>query len=358
MDSLQLRSVFNECTDYIGGNGPRTISVMTEAFKDVDPHLDSDMYGQGRWIEAFEQRLAKESGMESGVFFPSGTMAQQIALRIACDKHNNRTVAYHPLCHLEIHEQHGLHEIHHVTPYLLGDKDRMFTLEDVKGLDASIAALLVELPQRELGGFLPEYEELVAISDYCREQDIHLHLDGARLFESLPYYNQSLATVCQLFDSVYLSFYKGLGGIAGAMLLGTQSMCEEARIWKRRYGGDLISLYPYIIPAQYYMDKRRPKMPLYYEAAKRLAKDLNDCPKIATMPHTPMTNMFHVYIDEPKEKVIPILVDLYKETGIGMTGYLREKGEHECFFEVSIGDSLLAIDEDRLKHYIEQLHQL
>lgn len=354
----QLREAFNECQEFMSGNGPRTVGVLMKAFEGIDPNTESDMYGKGQWISDFEEELAADTGKEAGVFFPSGTMAQQIALRIACDHRQNKSVAYHPLCHLEIHEQKGLHELHHITAHLLGDRDRLFTLEDVKALDTTIAVLLVELPQRELGGFLPDYDELVAISQYCRENNIHCHLDGARLFESLPYYGKSLEEICQLFDSVYLSFYKGLGGIAGAMLLGSQSMCEEARIWKRRHGGDLISLYPYIISAKYYMDLRRPKMNSYYEKAKELAQALNDCPKIATMPHTPMTNMFHVYIDEPKEKVIPHLVELYKKTGIGMTGYLVEKGEHECFFELSVGDSLMAIDQSLLQTFIESLHTL
>ncbi len=353
-----LREAFKNCSDFIGGNGPRTVSVLMEALKDVDPSIESDMYGKGQWISSFEKELASEAGMEDGVFFPSGTMAQQIGLRIACDQRQEMSVAYHPLCHLEIHEQHGLHELHHIKAHLLGDRDRMFTLEDVKNLEAPIAALLVELPQRELGGFLPSYDELVAISDYCRTNHIHLHLDGARLFEVLPYYGKSIDDICRLFDSVYLSFYKGIGGIAGAILLGSQALCDEARIWKRRHGGDLISLYPYIISAKYYMDKRRPLMPTYYEKAKELAKALNTCPKIATRPHTPVSNMFHVYLDEPKEKVIPFLVDLYKKTGIGMTGYLTQKGEHECFFEVSVGDSIFAIDDVRLQAFIKSLNHL
>ncbi len=128
--------------------------------------------------------------MEAAVFFPSGTMAQQIALRLWADETERRTVAYHPLCHLELHEQDGLRELHHLEPILVGDATRLMTIEEVKALP-DIACLLIELPQRELGGELPSFSELEEISHWCRTRGIRLHLDGARLFESLPFYEKN-----------------------------------------------------------------------------------------------------------------------------------------------------------------------
>ena len=101
-------------------------------------------------------------------------MAQQIALRIWCDRKGVKRVAYHPLCHLEIHEEDGLKELHQIESILLADKDRLICLEDVQALDQDIACLLLRNPQREIGGQLPAYEELEAISAYCRERGIKL----------------------------------------------------------------------------------------------------------------------------------------------------------------------------------------
>lgn len=83
-----------------------------------------------------------------------------------------KRAAYHPICHLEIHEQRGLHELHGIEPVLLGGKDRLIDLGDVQKLDDTIACLLLELPQREIGGQLPDYGELEAISAYCRERGL------------------------------------------------------------------------------------------------------------------------------------------------------------------------------------------
>lgn len=346
--SKLLLQAFNETTYPLAGHGKRNMQVLKEAFKDLDGDLDSDTYGTGKLIEDFQEDMAKLLGKEAAVFFPSGTMAQQIALRIWCDRKGTKKVAYHPLCHLEIHEQDGLKELHHIEPILLADKDRLIQLDDVLNMKEDIACLLLELPQREIGGQLPDYKDLEAISAYCRDQGIMLHLDGARLFEILPYYQKSAAEVCALFDSVYISFYKGIGGIAGAILAGNGDFTQESKIWKRRHGGDLISLYPYIVTADYYFKQKAHKMGQYYEEAKELAGFFNQCHAVATKPIEPVSNMFHVHFDLPKEKLMPILIAIYEATGIGLTQILREINGTSCYYEVSIGDRYAEVPKELL----------
>lgn len=345
----ELLKAFKQTKHQLSGNGFREVEIMKEAFKDVDGHLESDMYGDGQIIEDFQKKMAGYLGKDTAVFFPSGTMAQQIALRIWCDRKESKKVAYHPLCHLEIHEQDGLKELHHIQPVLLADKHRVISLEDVTSMDEDIACLLLELPQREIGGQLPDYQTLEKISVYCHEKGIKLHLDGARLFEVLPYYEKTAAEVCSLFDSVYVSFYKGIGGIAGAILAGENDFTEESKIWKRRHGGDLISLYPYIISSDYYFDKRVNKMGQYYEESKELAEFFNNCENVSTLPQRPVSNMFHVHFHVAKESLVSLLADIYKETGIGITGNLRETGEDSCYFELSIGDNYGNIPKEQIE---------
>lgn len=217
--------------------------------------------------------------------------------------------------------------------------------------------LLLELPQREIGGQLPDYETLEAISRYCREKGIKLHLDGARLYEVLPYYGKTSAEICDLFDSVYISFYKGFGGIAGAILAGDEAFTEESKVWKRRHGGDLISLYPYIISADYYFDQRVDKMDQYYEGAKELAAHFNGCEGIRTLPETPVSNMFHVFFHYPQKLIEAILIEMYEETGIGLTGYVKEVSENECAFEASIGDQYKNVPKKELKNMFTLLNE-
>lgn len=352
-----LEDAYKKAKYKVSGHGPRNIHVLKDALMDIDEETESEMYGKGKVIDDFQDKMAKYLGKESSVFFPSGTMAQQIALRIWCDQKEINKVAYHPLSHLEIHEEDGLKKLHNIKTILLADKDRVIQLEDVTGIEEDIACLLLELPQREIGGQLPDYKTLEDISAYCKKKEIKLHLDGARLFEILPYYQKSAAEVCALFDSVYVSFYKGIGGIAGAILAGNQTFTDESKVWKRRHGGDLISLYPYIISADYYFDQRIGKMQQYYEGAKEFARYFNQCHGVSTSPLVPVSNMFHVHFDAPKEEMEIILASIYEETGIGLTSYVREVSISTSNYEVSIGDLYAQLPKVELQKVFTLLNE-
>lgn len=352
-----LVEAFKKTKYQVGGHGPRNIQALINTLLDIDGQQGSDLYGKGKIIEEFQNKLADYLGKEDAVFFPSGTMAQQIALRIWCDRKGIKKVAYHPLCHLEIHEEDGLKELHHIEPILLADKESVIQLDDVVGMQEDVACLLLELPQREIGGQLPDYDTLETISAYCREKGIKLHLDGARLFEIVPYYQKSAAEISSLFDSVYVSFYKGIGGIAGAILAGDRDFIEESRVWKRRHGGDLISLYPYIISSNYYFDQRVHKMEQYYTDALELARFFNTCHGVSTKPVVPVSNMFHVHFDRAKEEVEAILVEICTATGIGVTHNARPLSEKSCYFELSIGDAYENIPKEDINRVFELLDE-
>ncbi|HCJ58510.1 MAG TPA: low specificity L-threonine aldolase [Clostridiaceae bacterium] len=337
------------------GHGDRRIDALMECFEHMDPSMEADIYGTGGIINDFEKDIACFLGKENAVFFPSGTMAQQIALRIWCDAKGLKNVAYHPLCHLEIHEKDGMKILHHLEPTLLGTKDRLFNMEDLKSVNKPIACLLVELPQREIGGQLPPWEELISISEFCKNGGIKLHLDGARLFEILPYYNKSAADICSLFDSVYISFYKGLGGIAGAMLAGRTEFIESAKVWKRRHGGDLISLYPYIVSAKHSMNKRIGNMGKYWQHALTAAERLNKIEGVSTVPEVPVCNMFHAYFDTTKENLESIFADIIEKYNLAIVRNIREIDNSICKSELSFGDSFELIPQEILDKAFEQL---
>ena len=100
-------------------------------------------------------------------------------------------------------------------------------------------ALVLELPERELGGQVVQWEELLRIRELCSARGIKMHLDGARIWEIQPHFRRSFQEIASLFDSVYVSFYKGLQGTTGAMLLGSGAFVADARQWQHRMGGRL-----------------------------------------------------------------------------------------------------------------------
>ena len=132
------------------------------------------------------------------------------------DRSGRRGVAWHPTCHLEIHESRAYQLLHGLHARTVGAPDRLLTLADLEEVKETLGTLLLELPQREIGGQLPAWEELEAQVGWARERGLAVHLDGARLWEARTFYERPLSEIAGLFDSVYVSFYKGLGGMPAA----------------------------------------------------------------------------------------------------------------------------------------------
>ncbi len=146
-------------------------------------------------VATLETEVRELLGKPAAVFMPSGTMAQQIALRIHADRTGRHVVAFHPTCHLELHEDKAYQRLHGLIGRTLGDGRGLLTLADLEGVREPLAALLIELPQREIGGRLPEWDDLVAQVAYARDRGAAVHLDGARLWESGPFYGRPLSEI-------------------------------------------------------------------------------------------------------------------------------------------------------------------
>ena len=278
-------------------HGPPSLRERLQAVVDATADDErGDRYGTGDRIEALEQRVAELLGKEAAVFMPSGTAAQQIALRIWCDRRGIRTVAFHPTCHLEIHEQKGYQLLHALHGRLVGDPNRPIALSDLEAIAEPVAALLLELPQREIGGQLPDWDELVEQTSWARDRGIALHLDGARLWEAGPFYARPYAEIAVLFDSVYVSFYKGLAGLAGAALAGDAELLAEARVWLRRHGGNLVTMHPFVVSAELALAERLGRMPVYLEHARALARELSTVDGVEVVPDPPQTPLFHILL--------------------------------------------------------------
>ena len=144
--SDEKKRILNECTLQLFGHkhlSPK--QIFKDLYENTIENEKSDFYGSGDLINNFEKEIASILGKEESIFMPSGTMAQQIAMRIYCDEKNNQNIAQHPLAHLEIHEEDGIKILHNIKTHLLGHKDRVFTTKDLQNLDHKVAAVLLSL---------------------------------------------------------------------------------------------------------------------------------------------------------------------------------------------------------------------
>ncbi|KAK3625387.1 hypothetical protein LTR56_004006 [Elasticomyces elasticus] len=215
--------------------------------------VDMDAYGNGTHKQHFEKHIAKFLGKQHGLFFFTGVQAQLAALKIYADRAGKNKVAWHVSSHLESAEERSFEALYGLERLLLGsDPEALPTVAEIQAIinlpeDERPAVVLLEVPNRVLGCKTYTFEELEAISSACQEAGVALHMDGARIWEIEPYYQatagKSFAELAKLFDSVYVSFYKGLGGATGAMLVtDDESVVSEAKMWQRRAGGNAFTM--------------------------------------------------------------------------------------------------------------------
>jgi threonine aldolase len=350
-------AVFEACTRFLMHHYPRSPrQTLSDLAEFAPPEAKHDRYGQGELIASFELQIAELLGKPAAVFMPSGTMCQQIALRIWSERRGIRTIAFHPTCHLELHEDKGYQLLHGLHGLLVGRPSRLIALDDLQAIREPLGALLLELPQREIGGQLPSWDELVAQVDWARQRGIPTHLDGARLWECKPFYRRSYAEIADLFDTVYVSFYKTLGGIAGAVLAGPADVIAEARVWQHRHGGTLVHMFPYVLAARQGLEERLGRIEAYCLKAAEVAEALRALPQITIVPDPPATNMMHLFIRAEMARLEAAAVELARETRVRLlrsfaptelSGYQRA--------EFVAGDATLDLANDEIVALFQSL---
>ena len=320
--------------------------------------VEHDNYGSGELIEHFEQKIAGLLGKPAAVFMPSGVMAQLIAAQIWAEQAGLPRIGLHPTSHLALHEEQAHAALLGLHAVLVGNRLRPITAADLADVKQTLACLLIELPIREAGGQLPEWDELMALQALARQRQLPLHMDGARLWESRAYYGKSYADIAAGFDSVYVSTYKGLGGIAGAVLAGDESFVAQARLWQRRMGGTLVHQSPMIASAAMQLDARLALMDALYQRTCSLAHGLAGLPGLRVNPATPHTNMLHLYFDAEPEALLDRRDAIAKDSGIWLLNRMRPADVPGwSYTELYVGDRLLDINNATLIPLFAQLAQ-
>ncbi|HET7310717.1 MAG TPA: beta-eliminating lyase-related protein [Mycobacteriales bacterium] len=293
-DAEAARDLRRQCTRFVAGHGHVTAEMV---LADLPTDTEFDRYGDGGVVQALENRVAGLLGKPAAVFVPSGTMAQQATLRVHADRRGRRTVVSHPTCHLLLHEDNAMTRLHDLVGRAVGSRDRLLTLDDLTAVAEPVAALLIELPQREIGGQLPTLDDLGVQLDWARERGAATHLDGARLWEAAAAYSRPVDEIAALFDTVYVSFYKGIGALPGCCVAGADDVIAEVREWRKRMGGTLFGMWPNAASAMTCLDRRLPRMTTYVDTARELAGALRGRPGMRLVPDPPQTNMMHLLLE-------------------------------------------------------------
>lgn len=316
---------------------------LNQLAKEVAEDEQRDVYGSGQLIEDFEYQIAELLGKEAALFLPTGTLAQPLALKVHSLQTGKTDVALHPSSHLLLHEQMGIEHLWGLNPRAIGDPQQPIKPADLKALNAEpLGALLIELPMREIGGQLPAWDSLKEQSQWARENGIRRHLDGARLWQTPDFYQRGLDEISALFDSVYVSFYKDLGGISGAVLAADTEFIQQAKIWARRAGGNLISLYPEILAARRGLRENLPVIPDAVRYAHALGSALAELKGVEVTPDPPQAAMFHLTFAISRQRLADKISLYVQEQGVVILPLPRSGDSHRAVCEVTIGRNAMT----------------
>jgi threonine aldolase len=337
LSETELRSLQRSCDRSVSGHGPVRVSRLLAS---IPADTDIDMYGAGGVVTALENETADLLGKPAAVFLPSGTMAQQLALRVHADRRSRRGVVFHPMCHLRHHEGEALERVQGLVGRPVGHPERLLTVDQLSTVAEPPASLLIELPQRDLGGQQPDWDDLQSQLAWARERQAATHLDGARLWESAAGYGRTPAEISHGFDSVYVSFYKGVGALPGCCLAGDEDLVAQVREWRQRMGGTLYGMWPAAASARTLLAQRLPLMPAYFERTLAIATALEGHDQITVLPDPPQTPMLHLLLAVGAERLQHNAVDLARDASLWTWGKGMPTGNPVVQrVELSVGDA-------------------
>ena len=326
------------------------INLLSQSkYQDMAP----DCYNQGPLVDELEERMAELLGKPSTLFFNKGVTCQLAALKVHCEQANNAQVLLHPQSHIAQDEHDAYQALMGLKGVLVGQRQYPLALTDLKGYEDA-AVLVIELPLRRAGFKLPDWQTLLQLRQWCDAHQTIMHMDGARLWESAPYYQKSFAEVAKLFDSVYVSLYKGIGAINGAVLAGSQDFIKACQVWRSRLGSEMWSTFPTLITALEGMDQNLPEIPNWVVRANEIAAALKTVHGLTV--DTPQTNGFQVRTEADCQTINQALKQLSDKMQLTLCKPFADTDTAEqVFTEIQVGASHDDIKTEEIVDFFGQL---
>jgi threonine aldolase len=268
--------------------------------------VGDDQYGEDPTVNALQERTAALLAKEAALFLPSGTMANQVALRVLTQPGDEVVVSRES--HAVWHETGGSAANAGVQFREIGDKGRFTADEFIAAVKPRGHAIYppttlveVENTHNRSGGVVFPLEESVRIGAAARERGIASFLDGARLFNAAIASHHTAAQLAEPFDLVAISLSKGLGAPVGSMLAGRRALIERAVRYRRMFGGAMRQAGLLAAAGLYALDHHMARLADDHANAMRLAEALVANPKVELDLATVQTNIvvFHLRPEAP-----------------------------------------------------------
>lgn len=281
--------------------------------------VGDDVFGDDPTVLRLQDRVAEILGKEAALYVPSGTMSNQLALRVQCRPGDE--LICEAGCHIYNYEQGGAAQLSGLTCRCLQGEFGILEPEQFAGLvrpenEHLVRTRLVALENTHNrgGGRIFPLEKIEAICRWAHENQLKTHLDGARLFNAVVASGIEAARWAEPFDTVSVCFSKGLGAPVGSALAGPKDVLQEARRQRKVLGGGMRQAGVIAAGALYALENHVERLAEDHANAQRLAAAIGDIEGLTLYPEDVQTN------------IVIFEVDPALDTAAGFSGRLAEHG--------------------------------
>lgn len=307
-------------SDTLTKPSPGMLDVMMSA------KVGDDVFGEDPTVHELEQKAAKMLGFESGLFCPSGTMTNQIAIRtltqpqdeVICDKRS----------HIYLYEGGGIAANSMVSVELVdGDRGRIspeHVTDNIKPDDIHYPRtklVALENTVNKGGGCYYSMEQIVSIKKACEIHGLSMHLDGARLFNALVENGDDPKQMGSLFDTVSICLSKGLGAPVGSLLLSSGKNISKARRIRKVFGGAMRQSGFLAAAGIYALDHNISRLKRDHERANKIAEVLMSSAQVSTVE--PVDTNIIIFSLE-KDVDVNSYLDKLKKRGVLALGFGKQ----------------------------------
>jgi threonine aldolase len=279
-----------------------TLTKPTGGMMDAmtNAQVGDDVFGEDPSVNELQNKMAALFGMEAALFVPSGTMANQIAIKVHTQPGDE--VICDQLSHIYNYEGGGIAFNSGASVRLLNGDRGIFTSEQVKsailGKESYLAQsklVVIENTVNKGGGSIWTLEKIKTIKKVCTENNLSLHLDGARLFNALVENNESTLEYGEVFESISICLSKGFGTPIGSVLVGSKDFIQKAHRYRKIFGGGMRQAGFVATAGIYALDNHLSELKRDNKNARQIALWLEDSKYVSgVMPVESNIVIFHL----------------------------------------------------------------
>jgi threonine aldolase len=286
--------------------------------------LGDDVYGADPMANLLEERVADLLGKEAAIFVPSGTMANQIAVRLHCRP--GEELICEATSHVILWEGGGPAALSGVTVRPLPGRNGQLHRDDFASQprpddihSPPTRLIWLENTHNRGGGSIQPLESVEAVSTWARSEGLALHLDGARLWNASVASGVPMKTWAAQADSVSVCFSKGLGAPVGSALAASKEAIKLARRYRKLFGGAMRQIGGLAAACLFAMDHHVERLAEDHANAKVLAGAIRDVPGFTLTPETVETNLVWFEVDPARHGSPREVARKLREQGIAVS---------------------------------------